>query len=90
MGGKLVAQGTDILNQAGIPTFSYPDTAARAFSYMWRYTYNLRGIYETPSLAEEVRTRTADPPKPPRAHRGKVCAQRGRTDAHRSSNPSKF
>ncbi len=54
MGGKLVAQGTAILNQAGIPTFSYPDTAARAFSYMWRYTYNLRGIYETPSLAEEV------------------------------------
>jgi len=54
MGGKLVAQGTAILNQAGIPTFSYPDTAARAFSHMWRYTYNLRGIYETPSLAEEV------------------------------------
>ena len=54
MGGKLVAEGTDILNQAGIPTFSYPDTAARAFSYMWRYTYNLRGIYETPSLTEDV------------------------------------
>jgi acetyltransferase len=54
MGGKLVAQGTDILNQAAIPTFSYPDTAARAFSYMWRYTYNLRGIYETPSLTEEM------------------------------------
>ncbi len=54
MGGKLVAEGTAILNQAGIPTFSYPDTAARAFSYMWRYTYNLRGIYETPSLTEEV------------------------------------
>jgi acetyltransferase len=54
MGGKLVAEGTAILNQAGIPTFSYPDTAARAFSYMWHYSYNLRGIYETPSLAEEV------------------------------------
>ena len=54
MGGKLVAEGTDILNHAGIPTFSYPDTAARAFSYMWRYTYNLRGIYETPSLTEEI------------------------------------
>jgi acetyltransferase len=54
MGGKLVAEGTAILNQAGIPTFSYPDTAARAFGYMWRYTYNLRGIYETPSLTEDV------------------------------------
>ena len=37
---------------AGIPTFSYPDTAARAFTYMWRYTYNLRELYETPARAE--------------------------------------
>ncbi len=54
MGGKLVAEGNTILNEAGIPTFDYPDTAARLFCYMWRYTYNLRGLYETPSLAEEV------------------------------------
>ncbi|MGA8143247.1 MAG: bifunctional acetate--CoA ligase family protein/GNAT family N-acetyltransferase [Candidatus Acidiferrales bacterium] len=54
MGGKLVARGVATLNAAGIPTFSYPDTAARAFDYMWRYTYNLRGLYETPSLALEV------------------------------------
>jgi acetyltransferase len=52
MGGEGVAEGTKILNAAGIPTFSYPDTAARAFTYMWRYTYNLRGLYETPSLVE--------------------------------------
>ncbi|MFY9532217.1 MAG: bifunctional acetate--CoA ligase family protein/GNAT family N-acetyltransferase [Candidatus Acidiferrales bacterium] len=52
MGGKLVSQGIEILNQAGIPTFSYPDTAARAFDFMWRYTYNLRGIYETPTTAD--------------------------------------
>jgi acetyltransferase len=50
MGGDGVAEGTSILNEAGIPTFSYPDTAARAFTYMWRYTYNLRGLYETPIL----------------------------------------
>jgi acetyltransferase len=54
MGGKLVSAGNVILNEAGIPTFNYPDTAARMFCYMWRYTYNLRGLYETPSLAEEV------------------------------------
>jgi len=48
MGGKSVANGVATLNSAGIPTFSYPDTAARAFTYMWRYTYNLRGLYETP------------------------------------------
>jgi acetyltransferase len=52
MGGDGVAEGTSILNTAGIPTFSYPDTAARAFTYMWRYTYNLRGLYETPALID--------------------------------------
>jgi acetyltransferase len=53
MGGVSVAEGDAILNDAGVPTFSYPDTAARAFTYMWRYTYNLRLLYETPSLAED-------------------------------------
>jgi len=53
MGGAGVEAGTSILNAAGIPTFSYPDTAARAFTYMWRYTYNLRGLYETPLLVAE-------------------------------------
>ncbi len=52
MGADEVAQGTAILNAAGIPTFAYADTAARAFTYMWRYTYNLRGLYETPALVE--------------------------------------
>ena len=53
MGGNSVAAGEAALNAAGIPTFSYPDTAARAFTYMWRYTYNLRGLYETPTLTEQ-------------------------------------
>ncbi|HYE19306.1 MAG TPA: GNAT family N-acetyltransferase, partial [Tepidisphaeraceae bacterium] len=30
--------------------FPFPDTAAKAFCYMYRYSYNLRGIYETPTL----------------------------------------
>jgi len=51
MGGESIAAGEAALNSAGIPTFSYPDTAARAFTYMWRYTYNLRGLYETPTLS---------------------------------------
>ncbi len=51
MGGSEVAAGTSILNGAGIPTFDYPDSAAHAFTNMWRYTYNLRSIYETPELA---------------------------------------
>lgn len=50
MGGAEVAAGEAILNQAGIPSFPFPDTAARAFNYMWKYAYNLKGIYETPTL----------------------------------------
>jgi acetyltransferase len=52
MGGASVAAGEAILNAAGIPTFAYPDTATRIFTLMWRYAYNLRGIYETPVLAD--------------------------------------
>ncbi len=51
MGGAGVAAATNILNQADIPTFQFPDTAARIFNYMWRYSYNLRGLYETPAMA---------------------------------------
>ena len=50
MGGADVAAGVSILNRASIPTFPYPDTAAQVFNYMWRYSYNLKGIYETPAL----------------------------------------
>ncbi|MBE9189787.1 bifunctional acetate--CoA ligase family protein/GNAT family N-acetyltransferase [Gloeocapsopsis crepidinum LEGE 06123] len=51
MGGTEVATGEMILNRASIPTYPYPDTAARVFNYMWQYSYNLRGIYETPVLS---------------------------------------
>ncbi len=54
MGGDSVAAGEAALNAAGIPTFAYPDTAARAFTHMWKYTYNLRGLYETPTLADQA------------------------------------
>ena len=50
MGGPDVVAGVDILNRANIPTFDYPDMAARIFNYMWRYADNLRAIYETPAL----------------------------------------
>jgi acetyltransferase len=52
MGGASIAAGEATLNATGIPTFPFPDTAAQAFTYMWRYSYNLRGLYETPTLAE--------------------------------------
>ena len=52
MGGKDVVAGEAILNQANIPTFGYPDTAARTFTMMYRYAYNLRSLYETPTFVE--------------------------------------
>jgi acetyltransferase len=48
MGGADVASGAMILNRASIPTFPYPDSAAQVFDYMWRYSSNLRSVYETP------------------------------------------
>jgi acetyltransferase len=51
MGAADVAQGEAILNAAGIPTFQFPDAAARTFCYMWRYSDNLRALYETPGLS---------------------------------------
>ena len=59
MGGNSIAAGEAVLNAAGIPTFHYPDTAARAFSHMLRYNYNLRGLYETPALADQSEVNSA-------------------------------
>jgi acetyltransferase len=53
MGGDEVTTGETILNRASIPTYRYPDAAAHLFNLMWQYNYNLRGIYETPSLPED-------------------------------------
>jgi acetyltransferase len=39
-----------VLTQASIPTYPYPDTAARVFNNLWRYNYNLKVLYETPNM----------------------------------------
>jgi acetyltransferase len=48
MGGREIAAGESFLNAAGIPTFAYPDTAARAFCYMWHYGSQLRLLPDSP------------------------------------------
>lgn len=53
MGADMVAKGEDILNATQIPTFKYPDRAAKSFYYMWRYSENLRQLYETPAMADD-------------------------------------
>ncbi len=56
MGGAAVALGEQVLDRAGIPTFDYPDAAARIFTLMWRSYYNLQALYETPSLPSHGET----------------------------------
>jgi acetyltransferase len=55
MGDTNVEEGAELLNQAQIPTFPYPDTAAQVFNYLWRYSENLRSLYETP-VANDIAT----------------------------------
>lgn len=77
MGGAEVAGGEAILNRTNIPTFDYPDTAARIFNYMWQYSKNLRSLYETPSLPSN-----SDESAPDRARVTEIIAaahQAGRT-----------
>ena len=53
MGGSDVSSGEAMLNKANIPTFAYPDTAARIFTYMYRYQRRLTALYQTPEMAED-------------------------------------
>ena len=86
MGGEMVEPGERILDQAGIATFAYPDTAAQTFTAMWRSYYNLQALYETPTLpaggetAESARER-ADGDHRDRASRGTNRSYRSRIEA---------
>lgn len=60
MGGDSVAAGAAILNSHNIPVFPYPDMAAQVFNAMWRYSYNLRGLYETPVAAPDSEAAVQD------------------------------
>ena len=59
MGGRSVGEGVEVLQEAGIPVFSYPDAAVRAFESMWSYSERLRGLYETPYPADQPATATS-------------------------------
>jgi acetyltransferase len=48
MGGESVKEGANILSNARIPVFLYPDDAARTFATMWSYSRNLQTLYEVP------------------------------------------
>lgn len=50
MGADQVAAGISRLNQAGIPTYSFPEKAVRAFMYLVSYARNRQVLYETPRV----------------------------------------
>jgi acetyltransferase len=53
MGGNAATEAEAVLNAIGIPTFTHPDAAARAFYLLAKYSCNLRALYETPVLLTE-------------------------------------
>ena len=48
MGGRVVAEGVQLLNEAAIPTYSTPEKAVRAFMHLVSYARNLSILHETP------------------------------------------
>ncbi len=66
MGGQEVDAGERLLNAAGIATYRYPDAAVQLFDAMWRYSDNLRALYETPALVADTDTTVAGELRPDR------------------------
>lgn len=54
LGADLVQEANRTLAAGSIPTFPYPDTAARAFQTLWQHTSSLRALYETPIFSTEL------------------------------------
>jgi acetyltransferase len=48
MGGRSVAQGLQIFNEARIPSYTTPEKAVRAFMHLVHYARNLEILHETP------------------------------------------
>ena len=58
MGAAAVEGGLDLLNAASVPTFAYPDEAARAFVHMWQRRQRLDTLRETNAAATTGCTQT--------------------------------
>ncbi|XP_055388660.1 peptidyl-lysine N-acetyltransferase PatZ-like [Condylostylus longicornis] len=53
MGGTEVSEGFNLLNANSIPTFPYPDAAARTFSKIWSHTKQLKAMCSPPTISVE-------------------------------------
>lgn len=54
MGGEAVAKGKHLLEQAGIPTFDYPDTGSELFGAIWGRDLHLHTLYTVSLTNYEV------------------------------------
>jgi len=52
IGGKLVAEGEQKLNEYRIPSFRYPERAIAAIGAMWKFKKQLQGEYEVDGRGE--------------------------------------
>lgn len=59
MGADCVRSGKEVLTEAGIPNFEFPDEACRAFARMWDYERRLKSIYEVPELCPQIADESA-------------------------------
>ncbi len=48
MGGAAVREGIELLNEAGVPTYTTPEQAVAAFMHLVQYGRNLEMLYQTP------------------------------------------
>jgi len=55
MGAAFVEKGVEILNNAQIATYEFPDSASRAFGALWRQADAIELLYETPVLRLQVK-----------------------------------
>jgi acetyltransferase len=69
MGGRAVRAGVQLLNEAGVPTYSTPEAAVHAFLHLVSWARRLAALERTPAAAAEL-----DPPPDPRAGRALVEA----------------
>ena len=60
MGGTEVMAGETILNRYQIPTYPYPDSAARLFNLMGRHSYSLQGMAQLPARTDANLTQAWD------------------------------
>jgi acetyltransferase len=49
MGEEDVEEGRNILEKGNIPVYHIPENAVKCFMYMYKYSENLKVLYETPS-----------------------------------------